>query len=223
MIGLFWPENRQNSYGGIRVVFGRNKVVELPADQSCRLAAAIDRFYTSDDLAASLEEFVGLIDVGCADAYFFAGCIYEEGGGGVERDLDKARFYYQKAIEESGAVEAYLGLAKFYHYGMGVKRDYVKAFEYYTIVNQDTGNAIAQLMLGKIHHYGQGTKKDLVKARDYYNLAIAKGNVYAIRGLASLEAEQGNHIKSLWLRLKAGLIAFNIGRKNLRDARLRRG
>lgn len=199
------------------------KVIEFPAYRPRRLEAAIDAFYKSDDLATTLKEFIELIDEGYKEAYFFAGCIYEEGGGGVKQDLHKASFYYQKSIEESGAVEAYLGLAKFYYYGMSVEPDYTKAFEYYSIVDEDTDNAIAQLMLGRMYQHGQGTKKDLAKAREYYNKAVAKGNVYAMQNLAFLEEELGNWLKGLWLRLKAGFMAFNIGRKNMKDVRLRRG
>lgn len=200
-----------------------SKLIGFPEQQPRRLAAAMDRFYNSDDLSGALKEFVNLIDEGCKDAYFFAGCIYEEGGGSVEKDLEKARFYYQKAIEETGAVEAYLGLGRFYYYGIGVKQDYAKAIEYYSVVDEDTDNAIAQLMLGKMYQHGYGVKKDFGKARKYYNRAITKGNVYAIQNLALLEAAEGHQVKSLWLRLKAGFMAFNIGRKNIKDARLRAG
>lgn len=183
----------------------------------------MEKFYHSEDLSGALKEFISLIDEGCKDAYFFAGCIYEEGGDGVEKDLEKSRFYYQKAIEESGSVEAYLGLGKFYYYGIGVEQDYAKAFEYYSVVDEDADNAIAQLMLGRMYQHGQGIKKDLHKSRSYYNRAIAKGNVHAISNLSSLEAEEGRKLKSLWLRIKAGYLAFKIGSKNMRDVRLRRG
>jgi TPR repeat protein len=209
--------------GEIKVASQTGKVINLKPDQQRRLAAAIDRFYSSAELAGTLKEFVNLIDQGCADAYFYAGCIYEDGGGGVEQDLDKARFYYQKSIEESGAVEAYLGLAKFYYYGMGVERDYVRAFEYYKIVDEDTGNVLAQLMLGLMYQHGQGVQKDLTRAREYFRRAIDKGNVYAIQHLAFLEEELGNRLKGIWLRIKAGFLAFNVARKNPKDPRLRRG
>lgn len=200
-----------------------SKLIGFPEQHPRRLAAAMEKFYHSDDLAGALKEFVNLIDEGCKDAYFFAGCIYEEGGADVEKDLEKALFYYQKATEETGAVEAYLGLGKFYYYGMGVKQDYAKAFEYYSIVDKDADNAIAQLMLGKMYQRGQGAKRDVIKAREYYNKAIAKGNVYAMQNLAFLEKELGNELRGLWLRAKAGFMAFNIGRKNMKDVRLRGG
>lgn len=199
------------------------KLVHFPEQQANRLAAAMDKFYNSDDLSEALEDFMSLIDEGCKDAYFFAGCIYEEGGGGVNKDLGTARFYYQKAIEEAGTVEAYLGLGKFYYFGMGVQQDYHQAFSYYSVVDEDIDNAIAQLMLGRMYRHGHGVQKDLKKARDYYGRAIAKGNVYALRELASVETEEGNWLRGAWLRVKAGLMAFGIGRKNMRDVRLRSG
>lgn len=206
------------------MVSSSHKIMDFPQSQEHRLQTAIALFDSCNTLSADLlREFIALINEGCDEAYYFAGCIYEEGGNGIERDLEKARFYYQKSVDEYGYVEGYLALGRFYYYGIAVAQDFAKSFEYYSSIADKKDNPIVHLMLGKMYCCGQGVKKNLLTAREHLSRAIAKGNVYAIRQLASLEAEHGNYLKSLWLRLRAGLTAFNIGRKNMRDARLRRG
>lgn len=200
-----------------------NSVVEFPVPSAQRLEAAIKLFDTRQDPTRALREFLALIDEGCHEAYFFAACLFEDGGHGIEKDLEKALFYYRKSIDEFGYTEGYLALGRFYYYGISVPSDYKKAFEYYAVVADQKDNAIAQLMLGRMYQRGEGVEKDLIKARSYYDKAIADGNVYAIQNLAFLEEELGHRFRGLWLRIKAGLIAFNIGGKNMKDARLRRG
>lgn len=204
------------------MVSENHKIAGFPKNQKHRLEKAIALFDSGTNPAAALREFTALIDAGCNEAYYFAGCIHEEGGNGVERDLEKARFYYEKSVDEHGYVEGYLALGRLYYYGIGVAQDFAKAFGYYSVIAEKRDNPIAHLMLGKMYCYGQAVEKNLLAAREHLDKVVAKGNVYAIRQLASLEAEEGNYLKSLWLRLKAGFMAFNIGRKNMRDGRLRR-
>ena len=209
-------------HGETPVPFQINKVVNLPLTDDQRLDRAIALFDSGDDLAHALKEFVSLIDKGNKEAYYFSGCIYEEGANGVEQDLGKARFYYEKSVEELGYVEGYLALGRLYFYGIGVNQDYAKAFEYYAVVRAQKDNPIAHLMLGTMHHYGFGVNKDSTKAREYYNKAAIMRNVYAIRNLGILEGEQGHLLRGLAMRVKAGIMAFSIGLRNMKDGRLRR-
>jgi hypothetical protein len=200
-----------------------DKVVKFPAGIEQRLEAAIHRFDSGENLSEVLSEFLALIDLGCDEAYYFAGCIYEDGAPGVKKDLEKALFYYTKSVDEFGYIEGYLALGRLHYYGIGVEPDYKKAFECYSAVAAKKHHPIAEMMLGRMCQYGRGAIKDLAAARRHYESAARSGNVYAIRGLAALEEEAGHWVKGLSLRLKAGFMAFNIGRKNMRDARLRPG
>ena len=96
------------------------KIVEFPVNRSQRLEAAIALYYSGTDPVAALKEFLVLIDEGSFEAYYFAGCLYEEGEGDVEEDLDKALFYYQKSVEEFGYLEGCLALGRLYYHGIGV-------------------------------------------------------------------------------------------------------
>lgn len=197
--------------------------MKSPENPNQRLDAVINRLRSVPDPTPYLPEVMALIELGCDEAYYFAGCIYEEGGTEVKSDLEKALFYYQKSVSEYGYVEGYLALGRFYYYGIGVPKDYKKAFEYFSTVAESEDNPIANMMLGMLHQYGLGVDKSLNIAKDYYEKAVLKGNVYAIQKLAFLEEELGHRIKGLWLRLRAGITAYSVGRKNMKDEWLRRG
>lgn len=196
------------------------KISTFPGNRDQRLESAVNT-YDKGDYAAALPKFINLINDGCKEAYEFVGYIYEEGGGGVEQDLQKAAFYYKKSIEEFGALEAYLGLGRLYYHGDGVERDYAKAFELYSTVHEETDNPIAALMLGRMYQFGEGLTKDLVKAQEYYQKAANKGYVFGLTYQAILETELGNYLKGLWLRMKAAFLAFIISLKNPKDRKLR--
>lgn len=124
---------RNKRSGKIRAVSVTSNVVRLPESRDKGLEEAI-RLYDSGQFAAALTRTISLIDEGCDEAYYFAGCIYEEGGHGVERNLDKARFYYEKSVDEFGYVEGYLALGRLYYFSIGVPQDYRKAFEFFLLL-----------------------------------------------------------------------------------------
>lgn len=199
----------------------QGKIIDFPGSPNQRLQVAMNS-YAREDYAAALPRFLALIDEGCSDAYVFVGSIYEMGCGGVNQDLEKASFYYQKSVEEFGAVEAYLALARFYYFGKGVDQDYKKALDYYSIVDEESHHPVAALMLGRMHQYGHGVEKDMVKAKAYYETTANKGYVMGLTYLGQLEQETGKYFRGLLLRIKAGILAFRIGRRDIHDSRFRR-
>jgi TPR repeat protein len=84
----------------------QNKIVDLPASRERRRMESAIQAYMEGDYTGALSQFKNLINEGCNEAYSYVGNIYESGGQGVEADIDKAIFYYQKSIEECGDVEA---------------------------------------------------------------------------------------------------------------------
>jgi hypothetical protein len=54
-------------------------------------------------------------------------------------------------------------------------------------------------------------------------MAIEQGYVYGMLNLAMLYAEKKMHFSNLIMRVRAGLQAFQVSRKNPRDVRLRGG
>jgi TPR repeat protein len=199
----------------------QNKIVDLPASRERRRMESAIQAYMEGDYTGALSQFKNLINEGCNEAYSYVGNIYESGGQGVEADIDKAIFYYQKSIEECGDVEAYLGLGRIYFYGKGSNAEYQKAFEYYSLVAQESGRPIAYLMLGRMYHSGKGVDRNLSKAKECYEIASAKGNVFAIKNLGLLEIETGHYLRGMFLRAKAVLKGFFVALKDTQDSKLR--
>jgi len=195
------------------------RAVERNAEE--RLEKAIEACHRADNAAYLLPEFLALIDSGCSEANYFAACILEEGGPSVPRDMQSAVFYYQKAVEEIGYLEAALALARIHYYGIGVPVDNELAARYYQAILAIEPHPIASLMLGRMHRLGHGVHMDLEHAERLLLGAAESDNVYAIRELAMLRRQQGRWIQGLALKLKAGWRAFVIGLGNLHDPRLR--
>ncbi|OAM52270.1 hypothetical protein A7981_01920 [Methylovorus sp. MM2] len=198
-----------------------NNVLSFPK-QNNRLFNEALNLYELGNYYEALTQTIALINDGYSHANTLAGAIYERGGKGVNQDFEKALFYYRMAVNEVGAVEAWLALGRIFYFGKGVIQDYEKAFYYYSIVDEDTENHIAYLMLGKMYLEGTGVKKNLFKAREYFVKAIKRGAVFGYTYLAILEHEQGHILKSLFLRLKAGFLACLVSHRNTNDPRLRR-
>lgn len=183
-----------------------NRVIELLAEKNTHIA---------------LNETLALIDEGCDEAYLYAGAIYEYGGHLVEKDADKAYFYYMRSIETRGAVEAYLGLARMLYRGEGIKQDFEQALQYYKKVAQEAEHPIAFLMLGEMYEHGYVVPVNLEEAKSYYKAAMEKGNVFGLTHLALLIQKHESFIKGIFLRLVAGAKAFFLSLKDEDDTRLR--
>lgn len=196
-----------------------NNIIAFPESKDKRLQAVIN-VCSKDNASWVLGEFVKLIDDGCSEAYAFVGAIYEAGGEGIKPDLEKARIYYEKSVEEFGAVEAYLALGRIYFYGLGIEKNYEQAIEYYLKVEMEDGCAIADLMLGKLYQV-DSTAHNLDKAKFYYKRAAKKGNVFGWTFLGKLEQEHGNILRGISIRIFAGLKALLISIKDENDKRLR--
>lgn len=201
----------------------KSNILSFPHSDNKRFDAAV-KLYREGKYSAALKEAITLINEGYGHANTLAGAIYERGGDSLEQDYDKAKYYYQMAVDTVGAVEGWLALGRLHYFGNGMPPDYEKAFYYYSVVDEDSknGNAVAYLMLGQLYLKGKGVPKDLGKAREYFSKAESKGSVFALTYQAQLEQEYGNYFKSLWLRLKAGYLAFVITKCDPSDTRLRR-
>ena len=197
-----------------------NNILPFPETVDPKLQAVLDAHYRGDDVNA-LQQCISLIDEGYSEAYVFAGAFYEKGGNGIVPDFSRAKFYYKKSIEERGAIEAYLGLARIYYYGLGGNKDYCKAWSIYEKVARESNNSVANLMLGRMCHDGLCVEKNCDKAKEYYRRAWKSGHILGLTYLGLLEQQTGNYIRGLLLRLKAGYYGFRAVSKNPHDPRLR--
>lgn len=198
-----------------------NKVLEFPKPRDQGLDEAV-QLCNAGQLSAALVCLVRLIDEGCDEAYYYAGRIYEEGGKGVEHDLSKALFYYEKAAERRGSVEAAVALGRLYYFGVGVAPNYKKALEFLKIAADDANHAVAQMILGQMYAFGHGVRQSTDIAREYFQKAADQGYVFPLSALSTLEWRSRNYWKSAKLRLKAMWLAIRISQRDPNDERLRR-
>lgn len=192
----------RTTQGISRKLASNDNILYFPKSDNSLFQSAVET-YGQGKYEEALAQCIQLIDNGYGHANTLAGAIYEKGGAGVTRDYEKALFYYQKAVDDVGAVEGWLALGRFYYFGKGIKKDHRNAFEKYSVVAEETDNPVAWLMLGRLYREGEGIEKNLGKAREYFDMAADKGYVFAVSQLSLLEGECGNYLKSIWLRCKA--------------------
>lgn len=202
-----------------------SNIIEFPKPWDQRLEEAV-KLCNARQFPAALSRLIQLIDEGCDEAYYYVGCIYEEGGNGVEKDLAKAIFYYEKSTQEYGSVEGCLALARLYYFGIGVPQNYQKAFDLLTLIadeaNNGRGHGVAHMMLGQMYAFGHGVQQDLGIARKYFQKAADQGYVFPLSALSALEWRAGNYLQSIRLRIKAIWLAIRVSRSDPHDWRLRR-
>ncbi len=197
-----------------------NNIVEFPSSENEKLRKAMDLF-GRDTADLALAEFMKLIDQGYDEAFSFVGNLYECGGRNVESDYSKARFYYEQSVERVGAVAAYLGLIRIYYYGLGVERDCCKAFEYCTLLLEEADHPYANFYMGKMYMEGCCVDKDIEKSKEFFERAWRSDYVFGLTYLGIAEQKSGHKLLGWLYRIKAGILAFRISRKNINDARIR--
>lgn len=123
--------------------------------------------YYNDDNPLCFNIFVALANLGVVEAISMIGECYVDGIGVVE-DVEKALFYYDKAISQ-GSYDAMYYKAQLYYIGIGVEIDYDKAF-YLLTKAVDGGCEGAIYYLGECYMSGYGTPKNLDKAVLYFTM-----------------------------------------------------
>jgi TPR repeat protein len=192
-------------------------VVEFPASNERKFHSAL--LALKDGRAAqALQEARGLIDAGYLHAYTLAGAICEKGGHDLQRNLEHALFYYQKAVDEVGAVEAWLALGRIHYFGKGVDADHQKSLYYYSTVYDETKSGIAAMMLARLYSEGTGVRLDRKRAFELLREAIEKGFALASTQLAEMELREGQYGKAFVHWLQGIWRAFRLPRS---DTRLR--
>ena len=195
-------------------------IIEFPRTENESIRKAIDLF-GRDTADLALAEFKILIDQGYDEAFSLVGNLYECGGRNVECDYAKARFYYEQSVERVGAVAAYLGLIRIYYYGLGVERDCCKAIEYCKFLAKEADHPYANFYIGRMYMEGCCMDKDLERSKEFFKKAWDRGHVFGLTYLGIVEQKTGHRLRGWLYRIKAGILAFRIGRKNINDARIR--
>ncbi|MGO2301751.1 tetratricopeptide repeat protein [Psychrobacter sp. AOP7-D1-15] len=127
------------------------------------------------------EEFFLLAnEKGSKQAKVNLGELYREGGFGIERDYDKALYWYQLGIADEPA-RAYNGLSLVYI----DQGEYEQAYEY-VVQAADLEYTEAQYNLGYYYDSGTFVEKDDEKAKYWYEKAAKQGHFSAQKNLEIL-------------------------------------
>ncbi len=110
-------------------------------------------------------------------AWFNLGWMYHTGTG-VDKDLDKAKQYYQQAAD-SGSPIARHYLGTLYR----AKGSFNDALHWFELAAKD-GYLPSIYWAGSMYLLGEGISQDVKKAEIYLRTATEKGHVYARRDLA---------------------------------------
>lgn len=167
----------------------------------------------------ALEILEGLAAEGYSEACVEIGNILERGGNGVAQDLESARFWYLKAIEDCGDSFGYVGLARLAINGFGEAGTKLDAVKYLEMAIREN-NPVALTILGTLYHAGEVIPRDLKLAEGLYRKACEQGYVLPLAYLSRIQFEQGRFIASVRSRLAAIIRAWSIVRHDRDDPRL---
>ncbi|WP_333977280.1 tetratricopeptide repeat protein [Acinetobacter colistiniresistens] len=110
------------------------------------------------------------------------GVIFENGYFNQEKDIKKAIYWYNKAVDNNGLAEN--NMSGLYAYGNGVKQDYKKAYEYYeSAMKKNIPEAINSI--GFMYFNGFYLRQDYKKACEYYEKSADLGYYPAQSNLAN--------------------------------------
>ncbi|MDH5512528.1 MAG: sel1 repeat family protein [Gammaproteobacteria bacterium] len=138
-------------------------------------AASVDKFrvgvraFNANQFTRARELWLPLAESGDVRAQYAIGRLYEKGNG-VERDLETAISWYQKAADRGHADSEYR-LAVGYAYGMGIARDEAKALSWLRRA-ANHGQKRAQKVLAQAYKEGRlGLAADPEQAQYWYDKA----------------------------------------------------
>ena len=108
-----------------------------------------------------------------AAQYNLAQIYYEKGRQSEPHAYEKAKYWYEKAIERE-VKEAYNNLAVLYMKGLGVKKNEQKAFELFSKA-AELGDNKAQVNVAVMYAWGKDVKHDKMKAYENLKKALKNG------------------------------------------------
>lgn len=102
-------------------------------------------------------------------------------GLSVEKNIDLALEYFQKAVEKGAGIACWR-LGDLYKAGEVVPKDMTKCLEY-MLKGVELGSQEAAVTLGNMYHFADGVEKDDAKSFEYYKIAAELGNINAYHRL----------------------------------------
>lgn len=100
------------------------------------------------------------------------GCLFDDGIG-IEKDVEKAVYWYSEAIAQGENFLSGCNLGDIYRKGKDtVAKDLEKAFKAYFT----SSHPYALFRIGEAYENGYGTEKDMESAKKYYSLSAQNGH-----------------------------------------------
>jgi len=167
-----------------------NSYSQIPDKYVDRWDQAEKLFYV-DDLAGALSVFKELAEDGCLLAYPEIANIYELGGSNIHKDLEEAKKWYLRSIDENCNIpEVFFSLARIYITIGSSKKELIEARKYLHLLVDEFNHMSALYGLGIIYENGLGVDVDIEKAKNYYEESANQGHVSALRKLIRLNTSK---------------------------------
>jgi TPR repeat protein len=171
------------------------------------------------DIAGTLYVWQALADRGAWQVCAKIGWLYERGADGVEKNMEKALFWYRKAVFEGDDSLAHVGLGRAYLTGEGAEKRFDTARSHFEKA-ESKGEPEGALYLGMIYYQGLGVCKNIERAKPYLEKAANARYCYAFIPLALIALGKGRLIQATRLFLKARRCTNLIAKEDPSDDRL---
>lgn len=190
------PEDtrRDSSVYGVKLENIRANEAVIACLEAAKQYPEVDRFHyelgraflAAKNYTSALTSYRRAFELGSLPALYALGEMYEKGMG-VDKDPNRARFYYETAAEMNFS-PAILSLGIQYEQGIGVAKNAEKAYGFYRRA-ADLGNPRAVNLMGVLTEKGSGTARDFTQARGLYERAADLGDRTAMLNLARCFAD----------------------------------
>jgi localization factor PodJL len=136
------------------------------------------------DPAKAAQWFEKAAKAGFAPAQYRMGALYERGGDGVNKDLNQARIWYERAAL-NGNRKAMHNLAVLHAEGIGVAQSFPEAAKWFKR-GAEAGLTDSQFNLAVLYERGLGLGRNPVEAAKWFAIAAAQGDADAAGKLAAI-------------------------------------
>lgn len=145
------------------------------------------------------------------DGYMCRGMVFEDGGDGIDIDLEKSLESYRRASLIAPGAITFLSMARV-SIGLG---DFAGAYKFLQL--SESYEVSPELLLGFAYYFEQVSPVNTEKAMDFYFRAAMKGRFAGFFGYSRVARTSGKNSKALLmdcLRLLTGpFIALAIGKR----------
>lgn len=144
------------------------------------------KYHQKGYFAEALKKYQIIATQGNPVAQQLVGSLYMNGQG-VEKDLTKAIYWFQKAVEQDEAIAQYC-LGIMYLKGDGVEQDLSKA-AHWLHKSAEQGDALAQYQLGSMYLKGTGVEQKYFMAAYWFRKAAEQREAIAQYALGKMYAQ----------------------------------